>query len=142
MSVTARHPSPTSSFQVYLLAVGLGERLLSPASHLPAVCLVLSQLTSILAEKGQQQQAIFPSPAMCFWGASSKLPQDGWVWKSLPGGGVESTPGEPKKSSSTEVPRSLGEPGRRSINYKALDGCQGPRKLHLACHSPRSKTKP
>lgn len=91
---------------------------------------------------------------------SSELPQDVWAWEGSLGGGVASapstvpcvprcaapprhpTPREPKKSSSTEVPRSLGEPGRRSINYKALDGCQGPRKLHLACHSPSGRMKP
>lgn len=48
---------------------------------------------------------------------------------------------EPKESTSMEVPRSLGEPRRRTINYKALDGCQGPRKLHLAYHSLSSRRK-
>lgn len=40
-----------------------------------------------------------------------------------------------------EVPRSLGEPGRRTINYKALASCQGPRKLHLAYDSLSSRRK-
>lgn len=146
MSVTAHCPSP--HLVLPGLPAGCWAWRETPVTCKPPSSSVFDAFAADInfrkkKKKGQQQQAIFQP---CAFEVSphpfSKLPQDGWVWKCLPGGWVESPPGEPKKSRSTEVPRSLGEPGRRSINYKALDDRQGPRKLHLACHSPRSKMKP
>lgn len=120
-------PAPCSSRIACRRRLGLGERLLSPASHLSARRLTVAQLTSILAERSAATNnlavtshaiggcLVIPSLNSHRTGGPGRARSAGWK-----------APREPKKSSSTEVPRSLGEPGRRSINYKAWMAARAP----------------
>lgn len=143
MTVEAEWPSPAFPG---LPAGGGGWRAAPGTCRLPLNTILACLVADInLGGKVTSKQAIFQSPATGSPLTSFLSSSGCWVlgapWGRVSRGGWRRAMWEPKESTSVEVPRSLGEPRRRTINYKALDGCQGPRKLHLAYHSGSSRRK-